>query len=254
MIKTLSPYYITIPYESPLTGLVCTEYTLKLYVWSGLKTSIPTQASYEITKTNPELLTTSNKINISKLVNPFLGFKAKEVSTNEIINGDNQVWYSVSVFYNTSNITDINTPQLQETHLAVKGYSYGIEGQNALTPSNKVLMQGREFKVASDSQIIIPIEIEESVVPVPSIVIDALIIVSNFDYQIYFTAIGTYTQFYVSITADVGDTTPRLVLLNGTTSPQDLEITEIGGVTVEMFAYDAASGINITSNTVNVAT
>ena len=37
MIKTLSPYYINIPFVSPLTSLVCTSYTLKIYIWKGLK-------------------------------------------------------------------------------------------------------------------------------------------------------------------------------------------------------------------------
>jgi len=254
MIKILSPYYINIPYESPVTGLVCSEFTLKLYVWNGLKTDIPIDASYEITKTNPEGLTTSTQIDISNLISTFLEFEPKTVTDNEIINGDNQVWYSVSVFYTTENTSELLTPQLQETKLALKGYNYGMSGENAETPSDKILMQAREFKVARDSKVIIPIEIEESVPPVPSIVIDAVIIVNNFDYQIYFTAIGTYSQFFVSITADVGDTTPRLVYLNGTTSPQNLEITEINGVTVKMFGYDTASGTNVTSNTLNVAT
>lgn len=250
MIKILSPYYINIPYESPITGLVCSEFTLKLYVWNGLKTAIPTEPSYEITKTNPEGLTTSTKIDISNLIGSFLELEPKTVTDNEIINGDNQVWYSVSVFYITENTSELLTPQLQETKLALKGYNYGMSGENAETPSDKILMQAREFKVARDSKVIIPIEIDEPTIPTPNITITAVDLISGDDYNISFTSVGTYSIFYAIITPNVGDAV--VVNVSGTTSPQAVETTFTGSVDFQMIGYDTTSGTNVTSNTFNI--
>ncbi len=250
MIKILSPYYINIPYLSPATGLVCSEFTLKLYVWNGLKTDIPIDASYEITKINPEGLTTSTKIDISNLISTFLEFEPKTVTDNEIINGDNQVWYSVSVFYTTENTSEILTPQLQETKLALKGYNYGMSGENAETPSDKILMQAREFKVARDSKVIIPIEIDEPIIPTPNIIITAVDLISGDDYNISFTSVGTYSIFYAIITPEVGDAV--IVNVSGITSPQAVETTFTGIVGFQMFGYDTTSGTNVTSNTFNI--
>lgn len=250
MIKILSPYYINIPYESPVTGLVCSEFTLKLYVWSGLKTDIPIDASYEITKTNPEGLTTSTQIDISNLISTFLEFEPKTVTDNEIINGDNQVWYSVSVFYTTENPSEILTPQLQETKLALKGYNYGMSGENAETPSDKILMQSREFKVARDSKVIIPIEIDEPIIPTPSIIITAVDLISGDNYNVSFTSVGTYIEFYPIIIPEVGD--PVIENMSGTTSPQAVVTSFTGIVGFQMFGYDTTSGTNVTSNTFNI--
>jgi hypothetical protein len=246
MIKTLSPYNITIPYLSPLTGLVCTEFTMKLYIWKGLKTAIPVTASYEITKSNPELLETSTKINIANLINPFLSFVPVLVTDTDFVDSTNQTWYSISVFYTTSNVTEVNTPQLQETKLAVKGYSYGMEGENAETPANKVLIQAREFKVSSDSKITIPIELTETTPPTAEIVITAVDLIAGEQYDVTFTSVGTYTTFYAIITPDVGDAV--IVLMSDITSPQEITITFTGDVDVQMFGYDSATATTIYSN------
>ena len=52
MIKSLSSYYITIPFVSPLTSATCTSYTIKLYIWSGEKASVP--AELAVTATSEE--------------------------------------------------------------------------------------------------------------------------------------------------------------------------------------------------------
>ena len=56
MIKSLSPNYITIPWLSPLTGEVSSAYKLQIFIWDGLKASVPIAPYYEISKSN---LTTS---------------------------------------------------------------------------------------------------------------------------------------------------------------------------------------------------
>jgi hypothetical protein len=147
MIKTLSPYYVTIPFVSPLTGVTCSKYTLKIYVWDGLKSAVPSVASYSMTKTNPTSSTGSDKINISRLINDFIDFAPNE---------SNQRWCKTSVTYDTSTIEE-----LQTINLVVRGYGYGMEGQNPDIPVNRILMQGLEFKVNRDGVFNLPIKILE---------------------------------------------------------------------------------------------
>ena len=92
MIKTLSPYYITIPFVSPATALTCTSFTLKIYIWNGSKSAAPTTATWERTEQNPTSSTSNIKINIARLVNDFIDFTQSAGTTTEIINGNNQQW------------------------------------------------------------------------------------------------------------------------------------------------------------------
>lgn len=147
MIKTLSPYYVTIPFVSPLTGVTCTKYTLKIYVWDGLKSAVPAVASYSMTKTNPTSSTGSDKINIARLINDFIDFAPNE---------SNQRWCKTSVTYDSSTIEE-----LQTINLVVRGYGYGMEGQNPDIPVNRILMQGVEFKVNRDGVFNLPIKVLE---------------------------------------------------------------------------------------------
>lgn len=244
MIKTLSPYYINIPYESPLTGLVCSEFTLKLYVWKGLKNAVPLDATYEITKTNPEGLTTSTKINIARLVNPFIDF---EVPTGFIglIDSPNQVWVKTSVFYTTENTTEQFTPQIQNLSLAVKGYSNGMSGENEETPANLNLITNREFKVDTNSIFVFPIEATETTVLTPSFTITDVVNTAGNLYDVEFTSVGTYTIITLIVTPDVGDAEIYTI---GTSSPQNVEVTFTGDVDFQLNAYDTVSGTVVFSN------
>lgn len=170
MIKTLSPYYVDIPYISPITGLTCSSFVLKLYVWNGSKTSVPTEPTYVITISNPEGLTNNRKINISNLINSSLDFSARNLTGNTLNNGDNQMWCKKSVFYNTTEPTEAETPQNQETLLFSKGYGYSMEGENPTTPTDKILMQGREFKVSNNTNFTIPIIVDETPSPMITII------------------------------------------------------------------------------------
>jgi len=147
MIKTLSPYYVTIPFVSPLTGVTCSKYTLKIYVWDGLKSTVPAVASYSMTKTNPTSSTGSDKINIARLINDFIDFAPNE---------SNQRWCKTSVTYDSSTIEE-----LQTINLVLKGYGYGMSGENPQPPANRILLQGVEFKVNRDGVFNLPIKILE---------------------------------------------------------------------------------------------
>ena len=82
MIKNLSPYYRNVSWVSPFTGLTCTAYTLKIYVWTGLKTSAPIASHYEITKNNITDSTGTDKINFARLVSDFIDFVFVKLKSN----------------------------------------------------------------------------------------------------------------------------------------------------------------------------
>jgi len=159
MIKSLSPYYLYIPFVSPLSGLICTEYTLKIYAWNGAKTSIPATVTYQITKQNPTGSNADDKIDIARLINDFIIFRPQKSTTTELIDGNNQYWVYTEVYYTTSNPLDY-VAQLKETNLLLRGYGYGMDGENAQTPTNKILLSGNEFKVNRNGFFSLPILIE----------------------------------------------------------------------------------------------
>ena len=110
MIKSLSPYYITIPFTSPLTSAICSAYTLQVFIWNGLKASVPTEPVYSITKKNPTGSDGNDKINIARLVNDHIDFMPQEMSVTGVYNGNNQAWVKTQVVYTTENESDLNMP------------------------------------------------------------------------------------------------------------------------------------------------
>lgn len=158
-MKILSPYYITVPYIAPLSGLVCTKFTLRVYIWGGLKSSVPISSTYEITKDNISGSTSSTKIDISKLVADFIDFQPSISNTTEVVNASNQVWVKVATVYYTTDANDLTTETNQIIELATKGYSYGSEGENASFPSNKILIPKIDYKV--HKKFVVPVLIDE---------------------------------------------------------------------------------------------
>jgi len=161
MIKSLSPYYLTIPFKSPLTNETCTAYTLKIYVWNGLKNTAPSTASYQVTKGNPTLSGGSDKVNIARLVNDYIDFLAQTSGVTALYNGNNQRWVKTEIVYTTSNELDLDLAQLPTTTLLLQGYGYGLDGQNSQPPTNKILLSGEEFKVNRGGVFNLPILIDE---------------------------------------------------------------------------------------------
>jgi hypothetical protein len=161
MIKSLSPYYLTIPFKSPLTNEICTAYTLKVYVWNGLKNTPPATANYQVTKGNPTLSGGNDKINIARLVNDYIDFLAQTTGATGLYNGNNQRWVKTEIVYTTSDILDLNVAQIPTTTLLLQGYGYGLDGQNSQPPTNKILLSGDEFKVNRGGIFNLPILIDE---------------------------------------------------------------------------------------------
>jgi len=249
MIKTLSSYYLDIPLVSPLTSLTCTSFVLKLYVWNGLKTDVPADATYTLTENNPEALTNNLSVNIAKLINDFIEFEPQVLVPN-IQDGNNQIWVKQEVYYTTENVSEANTPQLVETNLALKGYGYAMEGTNPQTPSDKILLTNREFKVGRSSKFIVPIVIEETTIPTASITITNVTSLGGNDYELTFTFVGSYDDFFATITPTSG--MPEITPSFSTTSPQTIVINLSGSLDIKMFGYDNDSSTNVTSNIFNI--
>jgi hypothetical protein len=253
MIKTLSSYYLTIPLVSPLSGLTAESVELKLYVWNGDKTAPPTSETYKLTEPNPEALTNSIKVNIARLINDFIDFEPQVLTTN-LQDGNNQVWVKSELYYNTEDAGEISAPQNTLVQLALKGYGFALEGINPQTPTDKLLLTNREFKVARNSKFIVPVIAEESAPPqagsitVTNVTFDAL----NNDYIITFNAVGNYSGF----TVDASNQFQQFVKgVNQTTSPINvgLDFVNSFGIEFDLFlvGFDNDSGQNIQSNTFN---
>jgi len=157
MIKSLSPYYITIPFVSPLSSLTCTAYTLQIFVWNGAKNEPPTTPSYEFTKPNPTASTGNDIVDIANVINDFINFNPSANDSTDLLNGNNQNWIRIQTFYETTEPLDATTPTNISVELMVKGYSYGMNGANQSTPTNKILLSGTEFKVNRGGTFVLPI-------------------------------------------------------------------------------------------------
>lgn len=162
MIRALSPYYVTTPLVSPLTGLTCTDYTLFIKIWTGDKASPPAQPTYQITKDNNTASTGTDEISISRIVSDYIEFMPQSGTTTSIIDGVNQMWFEVYNKYHTGNITDEITAQNIITDIMSLGYSYGNEGRNNDIVTESTLIPIQEYKVYRNGIFIVPILLDES--------------------------------------------------------------------------------------------
>lgn len=173
MIKSLSPYYLTIPWIAPISEEICTSYTLQIFVWNGAKNTPPELPSYEITKDNVTGSNASDKINISPLVNDFIDFTPFDTTSTELIDDFNQYWVKTQILYKTYRLVDF-VPNYENTQLMLSGYGYGMDGENPQPLANKILLSGSEFKVSRNGYFIFPFLIEESEIPLPSFVLNSV--------------------------------------------------------------------------------
>lgn len=245
MIKTLSSYYIDVPLVSPLTSLTCTSFVLKLYVWNGLKTDVPAEATYTLTEQNPEALTDTKSVNIARLVNDFITFTPQVIATN-YQDGNNQIWIRQEVFYNTTNVSEATTPQVVDVNLAIKGYGYAMEGINPTTPADKILLTNREFKVSRNSKFIVPIIIDEPTFPTAELTITNIVLDTGNDYIVTFTSVGSYTDLYLNV-VEVGEAIGYGIKLDAVTSPQTVTLTNSGDFNYTLFGFDNDTAVNVTS-------
>lgn len=158
-MRVLSPYYITVPFVAPLSGLVCTEFILNIYIWSGLKSAVPSIATYQITKDNPTASSGSTKIDVSKLVADFIDFDFVGTGQNEVLSSENQVWVKTSNFYETTNPLDLTTQQNESIELASKGYISGFSSENSPIGLG-ILISNIEYKIYNS--FVVPVRASET--------------------------------------------------------------------------------------------
>lgn len=159
MIKTDSPYYVTIPWN--YYGSIPDSYVFKMFVWSGTKASIPTTPIVEIEKVNYFNLDTDTDIDISDFINGEIPFTLNNSSTTSLIDADSQVWVFYQVLYTVGGV--VSSPILNITKLATRGYGYGNEGANTETPINGLMTAPIEYKVNRAGGCIIPFEASETI-------------------------------------------------------------------------------------------
>lgn len=161
MILTKSPYYKSIPWENPSGGVTPTKYILQIYIWNGLKASVPASPNYEEENINPLGLSGLLDVNISPYINDVLTIATTKGSATSILDSASAVWVKTQVIYYQGGVAQ--SAELVSTDLAVKGYGYGIEGKNTTIPSNNVLAFGSDVRVSSASQFTLPFKVSESV-------------------------------------------------------------------------------------------
>lgn len=252
MIKTLSPYYVSVELINPLTGVVCDSYTVKIYVWAGSKNAAPSTPEYEITKINAAMSNGTDKINIARIVNDFIEFTLTKETTTTIQDGNNQVWVKYAIYYN--DIPDI--PSVQEVVLATKGYCFFLEGENPQLPANKVLITEDEYKVNRGGFFVVPLLAAEPSVAARSLVLDSVTFDSGSTYDFAFTANFTFPSIYI-LARNVGDTEfiplPVVGSLVTPTGSFDIPVSITEPFEVKAVAFDSITSQTIISNTVTVS-
>ena len=161
MIKSLTPYYVNTSFVSPLTGDICSKYTLELFVWSGLKADVPINPVYTVDVDNLTGSSGVDKVNISRLINDFIDFTPPSRSGTGALDSSNQLWLQYNVVYTTTDPLDLGVKQNIVKTLFSSGYGYGLGGENPSEPNNKVLLQGTDFDINKYGVFSIPILLEE---------------------------------------------------------------------------------------------
>jgi hypothetical protein len=252
MIKALSPYWIEIPFVSPNTSLTCTDFALQVFVWNGEKSNLPATPSYEITIKNATSSTGNSRVNISNLIADFIDFTQQEGTTTELIDGNNQNWVSWQTFYTTSNPLDATNPSNINTQLMLRGYSYGMDGENATTPANKILLSGNEFKVNRNGVFVLPIETEQTATPTPELVLTSVVLDSGSDYTYNYTINFDITKRSCEY-KQTGSTDWELALITGIGIDEvTATIPLTGSVDFRLSFYDVLSNTQVRSNIITL--
>lgn len=159
MILTRSPYYLTIPWDSPSSLITPDKYILEIYVWSGLKDDLNI-VTYEVENKNPLARSGNSKVDISNYVNDILTIGLESNTETSVIDSNSAVWVKTQVIYYINGVAQ--SPEFTITDLAIKGFGYGIEGENTSIPSNNILAYGSSVNVDRNSNFTLPIKVSET--------------------------------------------------------------------------------------------
>lgn len=204
MIRSLSPYYITIPWVSPLNSETATDVLVDIYVWNGAKNSVPATATYEVTRENALNSDDSFDLNIANWISDFIELTKQSTTTTELIDGNNQYWVKWEVYHNTTDDEYDNTPSIESIKLFGRGYNYGLDLQNAEAEVG-FLSPVIEYKVSENSVISIPYLINESVAPIPTFTLHSVTLDSGNIYE-YDLTIADFSGNFALMYRQNGDT------------------------------------------------
>ena len=250
MIKSLTPYYINTSFYSDILESICLRYRLKVRVWRGLKSDAPLDANYEITINNVTESSGNNKINLARLINDFIDFETVQSVSTNLVNSPNQMWVKTEVFYTGLNGIESNVPERQDIQLFVKGYGYGMDGENPSTPTNKILMNLTDYTMSNDGTFIVPIKLNEIQPPIPFLVISTVTKAGN-EVTINFTKSGSFDSIDVIINTDTSNPESLTYTFSAVnTSP--IVFTYLPTTPSELYikGFDSSSSASVVSNTV----
>lgn len=243
MIKTLSPYYVSIPLVNPTTLVVCDSYTINLFIWSGNKTAVPATPEYEITKINAAASNGTDKVNISRIVNDFIDFNITPNNVTSLDNSTNQVWVKFVVYYN-------DQPELEQlvfAQLAIKGYGYFTDGENSDVPSNKVLLNVNEYKVNRNGTFVMGIVLDEPTPAAPVLTIDSIAEAGLDTWTVTFSTNIDYSVVYWRYSIS-GDNDWTVGTETATSSPFDIFLPVFVPYDIQIFTYDPLTDTEVYSN------
>ncbi len=165
MIRSLSPYYITVPLQYFAGSFITCEYfKLRIKVWSGNELSVPVDIDYTIVYDNTNSETGDHVINIAPLLRDFIEFTPKDNGQNfGILDSDgNQKWVKTYVEYD-----ELTTDFQPVTELFTSGYSYGTDGVNAETrgpdtaDKPQILLEDSDYTMWRGGVFNVPISLED---------------------------------------------------------------------------------------------
>ena len=222
MIRANSPYYISIPWVSPASGLPCISYTLSVWIWDGDKAAVPAQPEYTFTKNNSAQLTSGvdTTINIARIILDFIDPMPVGGASTGIYDANVTKYVKWSYTYVNATTTE-PTPQGATTELFSRGYSYGFEGGNVETVTNNVYFQGDEFKADRTSHYSLPIALSETIGV--SVSVDSFPS-GEIAYSTTPTATTTSGELAQNVWVDLSDTTTDEYV---TVTVQGLEVATI---------------------------
>ena len=139
IINARSPYFRK--YTNSTQGYSLSSIKSKIYVWSGLLTSQPTTATYNITKGNIGSEEFTN-LELSVLIRDFLDTEYYGVTQGITGTPDDAVWVKVDtdLYDGASSFATYN-----DTFLAFDGYGYWDEGSNPRTSTTSATVPPTNF-------------------------------------------------------------------------------------------------------------
>jgi hypothetical protein len=130
----------------------------------------------------------------------------------------------------------------------VKGYAYGMDGENTSTPANRILLEGTEFKVQRNGFFNLPVLLLETTTPLATLEITDITEDAAPLYDITYTESGTHDDILYQYRLQPS-TIWTLGLEVVTASPFNVELPIVpGDYDVQLLTYDTINNETVYSN------